>query len=98
MKKPDLGSLNPFARKKKVTKRTRLQIVEGKSILHDKPFKHSGSSLAFMARHGIRPGTIIQNGWKPPRGTALWAEKARIKAGTSTLSRKQREICMSLNY
>ena len=42
---------------------------EVKLIVHEgKPFKNSGSSLAFMARHGIRPGTVIDNRFKPPKG------------------------------
>jgi len=82
--------------KNKVTKRTKVQIVDGKTILHTVPFKNSGSSLAFMSRHGIRPGTLIANGFKPPKGFALKLEKEKIKKGISALSRRQREIVASL--
>jgi len=82
--------------KNKVTKRTRIQIVDGKVLMHSVPFKNSGSSLAFMARHGIRPGTMIMNGFKPPRGFALKLEKEKIRKGISTLTRKQREIVIAI--
>ncbi|MEM1337307.1 MAG: hypothetical protein AAGF96_06130 [Bacteroidota bacterium] len=80
--------------KKKVTKRTVVQRVNGKTILHHKPFRHSGSSVEFMARHGIRPGTVIANGFRVPKGMALKAEKNKINRGISMLSRAQRELVM----
>ena len=91
-KKYDMEELHGI--KKKVTKKTVVQLVDGKAILHTKPFKHSGSSLAFMARHGIRPGTMIANGFKPPKGVALKLEQSLIKNKQSNLSKKQREIVM----
>lgn len=58
------------------------------------PFKSTGAIIKFMARHGIRPGTLIANGWKLPKGNALKAERLKIKAGISTLSRAQCEVVM----
>ena len=77
-----------------MTKRTIVQIIDGKVILHERPFKKSGSSIAFKVRHGIKPGTVIANGFKAPKGFALKLEKYRIKQGISTLSRKERELVM----
>lgn len=84
-----------YPKRHKVTRRTNVQIVDGKVLLHQKPFKNAGSSLAFMARHNIRPGTVIANSFKPPKGLALKLEKDKIKSGVSTLSRREREIVLN---
>lgn len=78
----------------KITKRTIIQKVDGKTICHQKPFKHSGSSMKFMARHGIKPMTMIANGFKIPKGFQLKLEKDKIKNKISGLSANQRRLVM----
>ena len=58
------------------------------------PFKNTGAIIKFKARHGIRPGTVIANGWYPPKGNALKVERMKVKQGVSKLSRAQREKIM----
>jgi hypothetical protein len=88
--------------KGKLSRGSRRQIIfnpdtlEIKEIRHTGiPFKKSGSTIKFMARHGIRPGTVIANGFKPPKGHALKLERMKIASGTSTLSRRERELVMA---
>lgn len=70
---------------------------EIRTVVHQvqKPFKNTGSIMKFMERHGIRPSTIIANGFKKPKGAALKLERKKIRLGISTLSRREREIVMS---
>nr|WP_299488686.1 hypothetical protein [uncultured Allomuricauda sp.] len=88
------GKLSVFSKRQMIVDKESGKLIE---IRHTGiPFKNSGSAFKFMARHGIRSGTIILNGWKPPKGFALKAEKSKIKNKTSNLSRKQRDIIMEL--
>ncbi|UII80060.1 hypothetical protein [Flagellimonas sp. CMM7] len=88
------GKISRFSKRQMVVNK---KTGDTKEIRHTGiPFATSGSALKFMARHGIRPGTIITNGWNPPKGLALKVEKNKIKTKTSSLSKKQRDIVMSL--